>query len=310
MGCLEISFQKATPAHVAMLSRVRSLNNAAMDPNGWNAPGYWVCNEDAGYSNINNMCPSTLTVDLHNGATGCGEDVTTMQDMISNMKTANSQKMWLFRILGFLTFYCAISGFLQPIRSMLAFVSNAVDTAVAWIPCIPRFVVQGVDLLTDMFMGVVKCVLFIVSCFFSSGCFLSVVLIMWIVMRPIMGLLLSAVVCACWLGGGAILYRNRKPNSRRKSAREPLVSAVEMPDAHYVFTDAASALPFIAATPTAPIQPAVQAALVLQPMSVICPDGMTAGGALTIMNQSGQQFQITVPEGVFAGQQFIVQVPA
>jgi len=224
MGCLQVTFMKAIPTKVAMLSKVgipedcsrracekRGSIPGVMDPKGWQAPGYWVCGETASENNIDAFCPSSASLDLAKGAISCNDSIDTIEKIVDMLQKAGDQKLMVFRILGFILFWSAISACLQPIRSILGLLANGMDAATDCIPCVG----SGVDFLTDIFMGVVKAILCLVSFCFGGGCFLSVVVIMWFVMKPLMGLLLSFVLCACCGTGGYLLHMNRSGKSAR-----------------------------------------------------------------------------------------------
>merc|ERR1711966_587665 len=116
---------------------------------------------------------------------------TTMEELFTIMKNANSMKLWIFRAIGFFCIWLAICCCLQPIESCLGFITNMMDEGT---DCIPG-VGCAVDCLTDIFMGMVKAVLCVVGCCCAAGWFLSVVVVMWIVMRPVMGMALAVVAC-------------------------------------------------------------------------------------------------------------------
>lgn len=210
MGCLHVTFKKAVPVKVAMLGKV-GTQVGLMDPAGWQAPGYWVCSGSSSENNVDAVCPSIYSVDLSKGAVSCNDSIDTIEKMVSMLQKAGNQKLWVFRMLGFCLFWWAISACLQPIRSILGLLANGVDAATDCIPCVGSIV----DFMTDIFMGVVKCILCLVSFCFGGGCFLSVVVVMWFVMKPLMGILLSCVLCACCGTGGALLHMNRSGKSAR-----------------------------------------------------------------------------------------------
>jgi len=209
MGCLEISFDKAVPKHVAMLGKI-SLHAGMMDSAGWDSPGYWLC-KGASANNINRFCPSTITGSIHKGVGSCGEDITSLAKMIDFLKGMNKGRTWGLRILGFLMFWCSVWMCTQPIRSMLGCITNMMDSSTDCIPCVGGCV----DTLTDIFMGVVKAILCVVSFCCGGACFLTVCVIMWFVMRPVWGIVGCIVICCCCAGAGALLY------SSRKSSKDP-----------------------------------------------------------------------------------------
>jgi len=317
IGCLVIEFKTAQPQKVTMLSGIkpgvgaylRDFNGAyQMMPSGWKAPGYWVCSADADYNNINAFCPHRTEMDMHKGLLGCGEDVTTMEAMVANLKGASSTKTWALRLLGFLMFWFTVSSCLQPIRSVLGAMTNMMDSATDCIPCVGSMV----DTATDIFMGAVKCILCIVSLCCGGACFLSVVVVIWCVMKPALGFVLAIVVCCCCYGGFMLLHQNRQS---AKGAREPLVqqSGPQGSPEYEMSAGQPTADPY--AAPSDPYaqppgqMPMAQAMPVPAPttMMVTCPAGSGPGDPIAVMSPSGVQVQVQVPDGISEGQNFMVQ---
>jgi len=205
MGCVEIRFQKAAPAHATMLGAVDTIPGR-MSKEGWTEAEYWVC-KGSHANHIDRFCPATnKNADAwtlaHKGDMSCGEDIDTIDELFDLMKNANYQKTMLFRLLGFLAFWCSFNFCFQPIESALAFATDMMDDATDCIPCVGG----AVDWLTDLFMGMVKSILCVVSCCCAMGWFLSVAVVMWMVMRPVIGAALAVVAC-CFCGGAALMLK-------------------------------------------------------------------------------------------------------
>jgi hypothetical protein len=215
IGCMEISFQKAVPNTVTLLSSV-STKPGLFEEGGWSASGYWLC-KDSSANAINRVCPASLgnTVSLqtaYTGAISCGEDVNTLEKLTDVLKSANTAKQWGLRALGFFLFFCSINMCFQPLKSLLGFITNSADSCADGIPCIGGCV----DTLTDIFMGVVKAVLCVVAFCCAGACFLFIVAFMWVVMRPVTGSILMVVVCCCCIGASGLLYSQRDPDGKDK----------------------------------------------------------------------------------------------
>lgn len=211
IGCLEVTFSKAVPDHVALLGAL-SPTEGLMTEYGWTSPSYWLCRNESSM-HFNAICPSVgqdLVSMAHKGDMSCGKEVTTFEQMVAMMRTARSQATWLFRALAFLGFFCAINCCFHPIGAMLEFLTDTMDDMT---DCIPG-VGCCVDFLTDIFMGAVRCILFIASFCCALGWFLSVIVVTWIVMRPLMGLGLGLVTCCACSGAGALLYQFRGQGKR------------------------------------------------------------------------------------------------
>jgi hypothetical protein len=153
MGCLEISFMRAIPAHVAILGAISSNPVGQFQEAGFNTSGYWLCKGSTA-NNINRMCPSkgltSVTDLLYKGALGCGEEIITLAQLLTQLKEGNQAKLWLLRLAGFILFWLSINMCCQPIKSMLGFITNMMDASTDCIPCVGGCV----DTLTDIFMGV------------------------------------------------------------------------------------------------------------------------------------------------------------
>lgn len=219
MGCLEISFKKAVPNTVTIFSAT-SKEEGFFSDEGWFADGYWLCSGSSS-NHINRACPASTSVSFFKGVTSCGEDVNTMDKLTSKLANENNTKLWGIRIAGFILFWCSISMCFQPIRSLLGCITNSLDSATDCIPCVGWIV----DTMTDIFMGVVKAVLCIVSFCCAGGCFLFVVAFMWMVLRPVQGSILMVVMCCCCCGGVGLLYSGRDPEKGAK-ARDKLLKGM------------------------------------------------------------------------------------
>jgi hypothetical protein len=196
VGCLEIYFKKAAPPKAAMLGEIAS--GGKMTDNGWQAPPYWLCSGAASENNVQKFCPSR--------GSPCDAKSFTMDGMIAALKASNSTWTMIIRICGFFCFWLSVSACLQPIRSVLGLFANMADGATDCIPCVGSIV----DLMTDIFMGVVKAILCVVSFCCAGAMFLTVVVVMWIVMKPWFGIPLCCVSCMCWAGAGYLLHSNRR----------------------------------------------------------------------------------------------------
>jgi hypothetical protein len=207
MDCLEITFSQAAPAHITMLGGISSTPGL-MTEEGWTEPGYWLC-EGSSANIIDRSCPAWNTrgaseLFVH-GYESCGEDVQTLEAIFTNMRDANSTKQWLIRFVGFCLFFAAFSACFQPIDGIMEYITDMMDKGTECIPCVGCCV----DCLTDIFMGIVRMILFLVSCFCSCAWFLGIVAIMWIVMRPVMGSIFATLtICFC-CASGVLLQKNK-----------------------------------------------------------------------------------------------------
>jgi hypothetical protein len=214
LGCLEITFKKAAPEKVTILSGV-AAEAGRFKEEGWNADGYWLC-EGHGANNFNRICPAETTVSAYKGVSSCGPEVDTVDELEAKMNSENAMKKWVLRACGFLLFWCAISMCFQPIETILELATDCLDSATECIPCVGCCV----DTITDVFMGVVKCILCLVSFCCGGACFLFVCAVMWVAMRPVQGSIMLVIVLTCCIGGYCLLNSSKDPSKSRKKRRD------------------------------------------------------------------------------------------
>jgi len=101
--------------------------------------------------------------------------------MFEDLENAASSLTWILRLLGFIIGWVAFFLLAGPL-----------EAAADCVPCIGPCLGDSL-----------ACVASIVSCLPATACALAVIGIVWLVMRPIMGGLMLAVVCCilCALGG-------------------------------------------------------------------------------------------------------------
>jgi hypothetical protein len=216
VGCMEITFKKAHPTTVTILSQI-SETKGLFKEEGWSASGYWLCKNASSANSINRVCPADITNNfnlktLSTGVFSCGEDVNTLEKLEEALKSANTLKRWGFRALGFFLFFCSINMCFQPIKSLLGVITNTADSCSDGIPCIGGCI----DTMTDIFMGVVKAILCLVAFCCAGACFLFIVAVMWVVMRPVTGSIMFVVFCVCCIGASGLLYSNKDPDGKAK----------------------------------------------------------------------------------------------
>lgn len=209
LGCLVIEFKAAKPPKATILSAV-SEDAGLFKEEGWEANGYWLCSGH-GANNFNRICPAATSLDINKGITACGPEIDTVDELVEKMASENSTKMWILRLTGFICFWCAISMCFQPIETILEVGTDCIDAATDCIPCVGCIV----DTMTDIFMGVVRCVLCIVSFCCGGACFLFVVAVMWVVMRPVQGIIMFVVMVGLCIGGYCLLNATKDPDRAR-----------------------------------------------------------------------------------------------
>lgn len=137
--------------------------------------------------------------------------------MLSTAHSQNTSKLWIMRIGGALLAWVAIYCVLYPIVAMA-------DIFGDWLSCIPCC---G-DMLESIVEGTVTAVVCCMSCSFGCACALFVVAVVWIVMRPLIGLALM-LVCCCFFGGAFfVLHSMQDPD--KKSKRQVKLQDMDVDD--------------------------------------------------------------------------------
>jgi len=179
-----------------MLSAV-AASAGKMDTNGYHAEGYWLCEEDSSKYNINYVCPrrslwyTQLPHMQHKN--GCDEQVDELHEMIGHMRSATDLMAWLCRTFGFVGFVAAFSCCMCNMETALDLMSNSSD-------------ISGRDHRSRSIMGVAS-----LCC--ASLCFLMVLSIMWLVMKPALGLCFFGAACCTCAGVGGLLRFSKRSGS-------------------------------------------------------------------------------------------------
>jgi hypothetical protein len=199
IGCVKVTFEQSTPSQVNILNKV--AGPGTFFEGDWEVDGQWLCKTQG----VQRICPST-SMDVTKGLTSCvgGQ---TKEDFFSTMKAENDMTTWLYRLIALLACYCGISCILSPITTMVNMVLDGADYITGWIPGIGCLV----DSLTDVISGVVGCVVFCISLFFAISCFSIVAGVVWVAMRPMIGIPLMILACCCFGGGVFVCMQSRKP---------------------------------------------------------------------------------------------------
>lgn len=116
----------------------------------------------------------------------------TQADCIEIMKDEATATVWMFRIIGFILFWCAFC-------MLFSIVSFLADRVGQLIPC---GIGQGLE---DM----IQCAITIVTCPPACACWLFWFALAWLVFRPLIGGLVF-VVSICLFGGMYYLYQQTK----------------------------------------------------------------------------------------------------
>merc|ERR1711953_221919 len=127
------------------------------------------------------------------------------------MEDENTTRTWGYRLLAFILVFCSVSCIFSPITTIVDMVADGADFITEWIPGVGCLV----DTLTDYIVGIVGCVVQLISCACALSCFLMVAGFVWVFMRPMIGIPLMIVACCCFGGGSYCVYQNKQPKDGR-----------------------------------------------------------------------------------------------
>lgn len=217
IGCLRVSFKRSHPEHVVALGKVSNVAGT-FDESGWEAPPDWLC---SGYD-INRICPMDSTqdssYDLTKGVQVC-EESPSKDEFFEKMYSENSTSAWIYRVVGWLLCWIAVCMIFCPVTTIVEMASDMLDSLTECIPGIGCLV----DQMTDMFVGLVQSVVCCVSFMCATSCFLTVMAIAWVVMRPLYGIaFLSLATCFCCCAAGIMsMFKGQGSSKRTVSMVDP-----------------------------------------------------------------------------------------
>jgi hypothetical protein len=199
----------------------------------------------------------------------------TKKEMTASLQSGQTGMVWFLRILGLLACWGAIHCCLAPI-------SAAADVAGDFLNMIPCC---G-SALEDILEGIVGFILCLISCTVGCSCGLFIIAIVWLVMRPLYGILMLVGV-AVLLGiafavksqckDEAAAEQKRKKKNRRYSQQQD---------------------------PEAADSPSYEMGQRSAMIQCQCPDGAGPGMPVAVVAPDGRQVTVIVPDGVYPGMQF------
>mmetsp|Transcript_24192 Transcript_24192/g.68530 ORF Transcript_24192/g.68530 Transcript_24192/m.68530 type:complete len:462 (+) Transcript_24192:97-1482(+) len=162
-GCMRLSFKTSSARHVSLLAKL----NADGTSRGWRSPGSWMCSSRSSSSVVDFFAPRDVSAD----------------DAITDLLLSNGSMKWLCRLGGILLAWFGIHTFLSPIQAL----ADIVNDATSLFRCIP-ILGWALDFLGDVVSGAVGCVLTMVSFGVAVPTSLLVMSVMWVFMRPLLGI--------------------------------------------------------------------------------------------------------------------------
>jgi len=171
------------------------------------------------------VCPTVTTntdTFIQGGAIlfeSCGE-IRSKEELFEVMHSENNKTTWIYRLVGFLLTWLGICCICQPISTCVQMSADFLDQITECIPGVGCIV----DEMTDIFTGLVNSIICAVSCLCGFSSFAFVAAVMWVVMRPMVGIpLLILGVCLCG-GAGFLMHTCRKKGARNKGPQQVLLA--------------------------------------------------------------------------------------
>mmetsp|Transcript_11410 Transcript_11410/g.22016 ORF Transcript_11410/g.22016 Transcript_11410/m.22016 type:complete len:570 (-) Transcript_11410:164-1873(-) len=224
LGCMRLSAWVSRPDRVALLGEISQTQTpGVMKEEDWEAPADWLCSGQT----VQRVCPSAkvpaVRADTFMQGGGiafesCGE-IRTMEELFEVMHSENNMMTWIYRLAGFLLTWLGICCICQPISACVKMSTDFLDQITECIPGVGCIV----DEMTDMLTGLVNSVICAVSCLCGFSSFAFVAAVMWVVMRPMVGiplLILGVGLCA---GAGFVMHTCRKKGSRNEGPQQELL---------------------------------------------------------------------------------------
>jgi len=168
LGCVRISYSQSSatsPSVLATVSEVGATGPASI-------PGSWGCSSETWQEIL--------------------AQKTTKQDMVQSLRDANSTMTWVIRILGIAVAVMSVCCCLSPCAAL----AGAMGECLGYLPC-------GGECLGDALEGMVDAMICLVSCPVGVGASLIVMSIVWVAMRPAVGisvLCVGLLLCCCAVG--------------------------------------------------------------------------------------------------------------
>lgn len=178
IGCVRISYKSNQAVSPSVLAKVSSGGMTGPET----ISGSWLCSSSE-YAQIRGE-----TYDK--------------KGMINQLKGENTTKVWLLRIIGILLAWISVFCVFAP----CAMVADLVGDIVNFLPCCGGY-------LEDFIEGVANAIICLLSCGIGCSCAFFVIGVVWVAMRPMVGIPLMLLACCC-CGGGIFAFTMFKDNGR------------------------------------------------------------------------------------------------
>lgn len=200
---------------------------------------------------------------------------------VETLNDQNVTQVWVLRFIGLILSIAGCYLCMSPIAAA----ADVMGDCLNMIPCVGSF-------LEDMLEGVVTTVLCGIACMVGCSCSLTVIAIMWLVMRPLYGAGMLVVVALCLFGAYSLRSSSGAPNKgkRKRGGGPGQAEMAQMPPQQGMMMAAPMATPMM--------QP--------QQYNIAVPPGAGPGAMVPFTTPDGRSMNATVPEGYFEGMMFSV----
>jgi len=188
VNCLRISYRKNSDTGVAVMANIGTgdVTGPHDMPSAWG-------------------CASTPWARMFSYKAG---GALTKETMLAKLNAGNQTMTWIIRLFGILATWLAVYCCFQPISAFV----DVIGDYLACIPCIGG----AMEMLLEGVVGVILCA---VSCMCGVSSALIVIAIVWVVMRPLVGICLLAVAILL-IGLGVYLgHQHKEPKKEKKKKK-------------------------------------------------------------------------------------------
>jgi len=181
LGCVTLSYKVSAPAMVSVIAEITAGQLAPKE-----TPSSWGCSG----SEFSEFTEGNIPKDK----------------MLAKLTSANSMMTWILRFVGVLGAWMAVYCILSPITYMADKIGDVAD----YIPCVGGFLESFIE-------GVVGAVVCFISCSCSCSCSLTVMALVWVFMRPLVGaVFLLIALCCCGAAGFAAMQAKGEGETKRE----------------------------------------------------------------------------------------------
>jgi len=133
-------------------------------------------------------------------------------EAISSLESSNTSSLWALRIIGVLMSWAAVFCCMYPIIAAFDIVGDYLGE----VPCVGCLL----KMIADIVETLVKLVVCCMSCSFGCSCAFFVIAVVWVVMRPTVGIILLLIIVVFSVGACVLMKMAPKKGDKVKTAPE------------------------------------------------------------------------------------------